>query len=147
MTSAPPKVQLASGLEISRVVIGLWQVADMEKDGRRLDLVALAGEMSAYAQAGFDTFDMADHYGSAEDIAGQFNAASGGQRAPGAAPKLLTKWCPEPGPVPPEMARAASRPRSAAVADHPDRSDAIPLVDVSAPGMDRCTKGTRRPAA
>ena len=107
MISAPPKVQLASGLEISRVVIGLWQVADMEKDGRRLDLVALADEMSAYAQAGFDTFDMADHYGSAEDIAGHFNAASGGRRAPGTAPKLLTKWCPEPGPVSPDMPRAA----------------------------------------
>ena len=89
------------------MVIGLWQVADMEKDGRRLDPFALAEEMSAYAEDGFGTFDMADHYGSAEDIAGYFNAAYGGRRAPATAPKLLTKWCPEPGPVSPEMARAA----------------------------------------
>jgi aryl-alcohol dehydrogenase-like predicted oxidoreductase/enamine deaminase RidA (YjgF/YER057c/UK114 family) len=107
MTSAPPKVQLAPGLEISRVVIGLWQIADMEKDGRGLDLGALAGEMSAYAATGFDSFDMADHYGSAEDIAGRFNAASRGSPAQSPAPKLLTKWCPEPGPVSPEIARAA----------------------------------------
>ena len=107
MTAAPPKVELAPGLEISRVVIGLWQIADMEKDGRRLDLSALADEMSAYAEAGFDTFDMADHYGSAEDIAGRFNAASRARPAPGTAPKLLTKWCPKPGPMSSEMVRAA----------------------------------------
>ena len=45
----------------------------MERDGRRLDLDRAAADMAAYAEAGFDTFDMADHYGSAEDIAGRFN--------------------------------------------------------------------------
>ena len=29
----PERRELAAGLEISRVVSGLWQVADMEKDG------------------------------------------------------------------------------------------------------------------
>ena len=90
MTAATPKVELAPGLEISRVVIGLWQIADMEKDGRKLDLSALADEMSAYAEAGFDTFDMADHYGSAEDIAGGFNAASRTRPAPGTARTVCT---------------------------------------------------------
>src|SRR5688500_11441219 len=106
MTSTPPRVELAPGLEISRVVIGLWQIADMEKDGRKLDLHALANEMSAYAAAGFDSFDMADHYGSAEDIAGHFNAARR-DKAPAAAPSLLTKWCPPPGPMPSGIVRAA----------------------------------------
>ena len=67
------RFDLAPGLNISRIVTGLWQVADMERDGRRLDLDAAAAAMAGYAQAGFDTFDMADHYGSAEDIAGRFN--------------------------------------------------------------------------
>ncbi|MGH6874951.1 MAG: aldo/keto reductase, partial [Aestuariivirgaceae bacterium] len=108
MTPAPPRVQLAPGLEISRVVIGLWQIADMEKDGRRLDLHASAGEMSAYAAAGFDSFDMADHYGSAEDIAGHFNAAVRDKGGPAAAaPSLLTKWCPAPEPMSPGIVRAA----------------------------------------
>ncbi len=56
--------------------------------------------MAPYAQAGFTTFDMADHYGSAEEIAGRF-AASGGQA------ELLTKWVPEPGPIQRETVRAA----------------------------------------
>jgi aryl-alcohol dehydrogenase-like predicted oxidoreductase len=34
--------------------------------------------MAAYADAGFTSFDMADHYGSAELIAGRFRAARDG---------------------------------------------------------------------
>ncbi len=67
------RCQLAPDLEISRVVTGLWQVADMERDGRRLDLEAAADAMAPYADAGLTTFDMADHYGSAEVIAGLFH--------------------------------------------------------------------------
>ena len=33
----PERRELAAGLEISRVVTGLWQVADMERDGGPLD--------------------------------------------------------------------------------------------------------------
>ena len=36
--SFPERCQLAAGLEISRIVTGLWQVADMERDGSPLDL-------------------------------------------------------------------------------------------------------------
>ncbi|MDP9138421.1 MAG: aldo/keto reductase [Pseudomonadota bacterium] len=85
---------LAPGLNISRIVTGLWQVADMERHGRKLDLDAAAAAMAAYAQAGFDTFDMADHYGSAEDIAGRFNRRHGDGLS-----VLMTKWCPPPGPM------------------------------------------------
>ena len=53
------------------MVTGLWQVADMERDRGPLDLDRAAEALRAYADAGFDTFDMADHYGSAEEIAGQ----------------------------------------------------------------------------
>jgi aryl-alcohol dehydrogenase-like predicted oxidoreductase len=58
-----PRIALAPGLEISRVLTGLWQVADMERDGRTVDLQAAARAMAPYAEAGFSTFDMADHYG------------------------------------------------------------------------------------
>ncbi len=86
------RVQLADGLEISRVLTGLWQVADMERDGRTLDRDAAAEEMERYVEAGLTTFDMADHYGSSELIAGRFV-----QRGRGPA-QLFTKWVPEPGP-------------------------------------------------
>src|SRR4249919_3566766 len=70
----PDRYMLAPGLEISRVVTGLWQVADMERDGRSLDPERAADAMADYAADGFDSFDMADHYGSAEFIAGRFLA-------------------------------------------------------------------------
>lgn len=66
------RCRLGAGLEASRVVTGLWQIADMERDGRVLDLEAVAESMAPYAEAGLTSFDMADHYGSAEIVAGRF---------------------------------------------------------------------------
>ena len=105
---SPPieRRELAPGLSISRVLSGLWQIADMERDGRVLDLDGTAAAMAAYVQAGFTSFDMADHYGSAEEVAGRFNALHGG--APPAI-QLLTKWVPKPGPVTRESVRLAVR--------------------------------------
>ncbi|AMW06082.1 aldo/keto reductase [Gemmatimonas phototrophica] len=95
------RTTLAPGLEISRVLTGLWQIADMERDGRVLDLDAAAQAMAPYVEAGLTTFDMADHYGSAELVAGKF------RRASSAAVQCLTKWVPEPGPVSAEDTRTA----------------------------------------
>jgi hypothetical protein len=61
---------MAPGLEVSRVLSGLWQIADMERESRVVDREAAVRAMQAYATAGFTSFDMADHYGSAEEIAG-----------------------------------------------------------------------------
>jgi len=95
--------ELAPDLKISRVLTGLWQIADLERDGSTLDPVNTARFMTPYVDAGFTTFDMADHYGSAELIAGQFrNHQPGGLDA-----VLLTKWVPEPGPVSPTGIREA----------------------------------------
>jgi aryl-alcohol dehydrogenase-like predicted oxidoreductase/enamine deaminase RidA (YjgF/YER057c/UK114 family) len=107
MTRLPDRIELAPGLEISRLVTGLWQIADMEKDGRQLDLDALAAEMAAYAKAGFDTFDMADHYGSAEDISGRFANSAHKGKFEGVRSAILTKWCPTPGIMTPDVVRAA----------------------------------------
>jgi len=85
--------ELAPDLRISRVVTGLWQIADMERDDGEVDLDAAAQSMQAYAQAGLTTFDMADHYGSAEEIAGRFTQDHAGD----ADVQVLTKWVPEPG--------------------------------------------------
>ena len=94
---------LAPGLEISKIVTGLWQVADMERDDRTLDLDRAARSMKVYTEAGLTTFDMADHYGSAEEIAGAFATShAGGDKA-----EILTKWVPEPGDSSKENARRA----------------------------------------
>ena len=94
---------LAPDLDISRVLTGLWQLADMERDGQPLDVARAAAAMAPYADAGLTTFDMADHYGSAEVIAGHFRET----RERGVDCQLLTKWVPEPGPVTRDQARAA----------------------------------------
>ena len=102
MSVPAERIALAPDLEINRVITGLWQIADMERDGRVLDLDATAHAMAPYVGAGFTTFDMADHYGSAEIIAGKFRAAH-----PSPATQLLTKWVPRPGPIARETVRAA----------------------------------------
>jgi aryl-alcohol dehydrogenase-like predicted oxidoreductase/enamine deaminase RidA (YjgF/YER057c/UK114 family) len=84
--------RLAAALEISRVLTGLWQIADMERQ-QPIDRGAAARAMATYVHAGFTTFDMADHYGSAEDIVGEYLATRAG-RAP---IQIFTKWVPEPG--------------------------------------------------
>ncbi|MDX1502574.1 MAG: aldo/keto reductase [Thermoanaerobaculia bacterium] len=95
------RIALAPGLEISRVVTGLWQVADMERASGRLDLHATARELAPYVEAGLTTFDVADHYGSAEEIVGAL------ARAEGRRPEALTKWVPQPGPVAAAQVREA----------------------------------------
>lgn len=101
MPDFPERTQLGD-MEISRLLCGLWQVADLEKNGTTLDPERAADALQAYAKAGFDTFDMADHYGSAELITGRLLA-----RFPtGDRPRAFTKWCPEPGPMTPAIVRA-----------------------------------------
>ena len=96
------RCELAPGLEISRALIGLWQVADLERDGS-VDLHEAALAMRPYVEAGFTSFDMADHYGSAEDIAGLYRARAGTTSDV----QLLTKWVPQPGSHSVEEVRSA----------------------------------------
>jgi len=97
----PERVLLAPGLDISRIVTGLWQVADIERGGTLIDPQKGAEAMADYARAGFDTFDMADHYGSAEVITGTLLTS---RNRP--AVRAFTKWCPPPGPMTAEVVRA-----------------------------------------
>jgi aryl-alcohol dehydrogenase-like predicted oxidoreductase/enamine deaminase RidA (YjgF/YER057c/UK114 family) len=102
MTSLVERCTIAPGLTISRVLTGLWQLADMERDGRSVDPDGAAAAMAVYVDAGLTTFDMADHYGSAEVVAGRYRA-----NAPAGAAQLLTKWVPKPGPISRADVRAA----------------------------------------
>jgi aryl-alcohol dehydrogenase-like predicted oxidoreductase/enamine deaminase RidA (YjgF/YER057c/UK114 family) len=97
-----PRTNLSADLSISRVLTGLWQLADMERDGRTIDLGRTAAAMRPYVEAGLTTFDMADHYGSAEVVAGLFR-----RQHPDPPVQCLTKWVPAPGRVSKVDVRAA----------------------------------------
>jgi aryl-alcohol dehydrogenase-like predicted oxidoreductase/enamine deaminase RidA (YjgF/YER057c/UK114 family) len=94
MTATPEKAIIGRGVPLCRLVTGLWQMADQERDGKAFDLDAAAEALVGYARDGFDSFDMADHYGSAEIVAGMAHKAL--REAGETPPTILTKWCPEP---------------------------------------------------
>lgn len=91
----PDRARLGRNTPIRRLIVGLWQMADQERDGKAFDLDAAAEALAEYVRAGFDAFDMADHYGSAEIVAGMVHKAM--REAGETPPTILTKWCPEPG--------------------------------------------------
>jgi aryl-alcohol dehydrogenase-like predicted oxidoreductase/enamine deaminase RidA (YjgF/YER057c/UK114 family) len=96
-------ITLAPGLEISRIVTGLWQIADMERDGNTLDPNTASSYMTPYVESGFTSFDMADHYGSSEIITGTFkNTNPLGNKV-----QLFTKWVPKPGKIDRKQVRDA----------------------------------------
>lgn len=94
------RIKIGETLEISRVLTGLWQVADIEKYGDTLDPEIGADHLASYCAAGFSTFDMADHYGSSEIIAGRLLSRNLTPR-----PLAFTKWCPEPGEMTADVVR------------------------------------------
>ncbi|MEM9328625.1 MAG: aldo/keto reductase [Bacteroidota bacterium] len=86
-------IELAPNFNIARLLVGLWQIADMEKDGETLDPAQTMRSIAPYVEKGLTTFDMADHYGSAEILTGHFRK----HHALGPQTQLLTKWVPKPG--------------------------------------------------
>lgn len=95
--------QLVPDFKISKILTGLWQVADMERGGQQLDLDKAAKALMPYIEKGLTTFDMADHYGSSELITGLLHK----KYIPKDQVQLLTKWVPPPGKVTKKAVRAA----------------------------------------
>ncbi len=110
MAKHPDRIELAPGLTVPRVLTGLWQVADLERGGAPLDVDAASDALIAYAEAGFDGFDMADHYGSAELIAGRARQKLI-ERDRETPARFFTKWCPEPDQSTPQAVRAGVQER------------------------------------
>jgi aryl-alcohol dehydrogenase-like predicted oxidoreductase len=99
MTLPPSsRFELAPDLTICRILNGMWQVSGGHG---RIDPARAVEEMSAYHDAGFTTWDLADHYGPAEDFIGEFRrriAARNGTAQLGEI-QAFTKWVPHPGPM------------------------------------------------
>lgn len=98
-------IKQSLGLHNNPIITGLWQVADLERGDKTLDRDAAADELVNYAKDGFTCFDMADHYGSAELIAGTARSKLLEINSSLAPPVLFTKWCPQPQECTPEAVR------------------------------------------
>ncbi len=90
--------QFTSDLTICRVLNGLWQVSGAHG---RIDRRRAIEQMFAYHDAGFTTWDLADHYGPAEDFVGEFCREFAERRDAEhlAEIQAFTKWVPRPGPM------------------------------------------------
>ena len=94
----PPEsiYQFTPDLPICRLLNGLWQVSGGHG---RIDPATAIDEMIGYHDAGFTTWDLADHYGPAEDFIGEFRRRLAARSGPEAlaAMQAFTKWVPSPG--------------------------------------------------
>src|SRR5215469_17036352 len=92
---ASSRFQFTPDLPICRVINGLWQVSGAHG---RIDPARAIPEMFTYHETGFTTWDLADHYGPAEDFIGafrrQFAARFGAERLREI--RAFTKWVPRP---------------------------------------------------
>ena len=89
------RLQFTSDLNICRVLNGMWQVSGAHG---RINPKKAIQTMFKYTDAGFTTWDLADHYGPAEDLIGEFRrqlAANRGQEALSHL-QAFTKWVPRP---------------------------------------------------
>lgn len=97
---------LTPDLRICRTLNGLWQVSGAHG---RIEPRAALRTMFDYHDAGLTTWDLADHYGPAEDLVGAFRqqlAATRGPDAP-ATIQAFTKWVPRPGKITRQMVEEA----------------------------------------
>jgi len=71
-----PRIELAPGYTISRILKGGWQLAGGHG---AIDTAAAIDDMGRFADAGITTFDCADIYTGVEELIGQFLRARRGQ--------------------------------------------------------------------
>jgi aryl-alcohol dehydrogenase-like predicted oxidoreductase len=89
-------LQFTPDLNICRILNGMWQVSGGHG---RIDPKAAIQTMFKYVDAGFTTWDLADHYGPAEDLIGEFRRQIIATRGKAALANIqaFTKWVPRPG--------------------------------------------------
>ncbi|MBD2488390.1 aldo/keto reductase [Aulosira sp. FACHB-615] len=89
------RLQLTPDLNICRILNGMWQVSGAHG---HIQPQAAIQAMFQYLDAGFTTWDLADHYGPAEDFIGEFRHQLIATRGKEALANLqaFTKWVPRP---------------------------------------------------
>src|SRR5262249_53670118 len=105
-SSDPSHFAFAADLKICRLLAGMWQVSGGHG---RIDPERALRAMREHLDAGLTTFDLADHYGPAEDFVGEFRRRLRAERGEAALAALqaFTKWVPEAGPMTRSIVEAA----------------------------------------
>jgi aryl-alcohol dehydrogenase-like predicted oxidoreductase len=87
---------LAGDLRVCRILGGMWQVSGAHG---AIDPARAIDQMFLYHDAGFTTWDLADHYGPAEDFIGAFRRRFAAERGVERLSEIqaFTKWVPNPG--------------------------------------------------
>ena len=106
MMQSPERIRLTDDLEICRLLVGMWQVAPVNA---KIDPLAAVDAMLDYFDAGYTTFDMADHYGDAELFLGRLRERIQTERGEDALSRLqaFTKWVPDCGEMTREIVEVA----------------------------------------
>jgi aryl-alcohol dehydrogenase-like predicted oxidoreductase len=93
-----PSYKLAPDLTVCRILNGMWQVAGGHG---YIDHERAIEDMINYHDSGFTTWDLADIYGPAEDLIGDFRRRLQGLRGKEELDRIqaLTKWVPYPGKI------------------------------------------------
>ena len=99
---ASSRLQFTPDLNICRILNGMWQVSGGHG---RINPKPAIQSMFQYIDAGFTTWDLADHYGPAEDFIGEFRRQLINSRGEEALSQLqaFTKWVPRPGNITKEI--------------------------------------------
>ncbi|MBO1060952.1 MAG: aldo/keto reductase [Aphanizomenon flos-aquae CP01] len=89
-------LQFTPDLKICRLLNGMWQVSGGHG---RINPKTAIESMFQYVDYGFTTWDLADHYGPAEDFIGEFRRQLIANRGEEAVNHIqaFTKWVPRPG--------------------------------------------------
>jgi aryl-alcohol dehydrogenase-like predicted oxidoreductase len=90
------RIQLTTDMNICRILNGMWQVSGAHG---KIDSKRAIASMFEYLDFGYTTWDLADHYGPAEDFIGEFRKQLIAQRGETTLKNFqaFTKWVPRPG--------------------------------------------------
>ena len=93
---ASSRFRFTADLTICRILNGMWQISGAHG---HIDPARALEEMFAYHDAGLTTWDLADHYGPAEDFIGAFRRRFATERGADCLSEIqaFTKWVPRPG--------------------------------------------------
>lgn len=103
---AESRTNITNDLKISRILNGMWQVSGAHG---YINKEHALEAMETYVENGFITWDLADHYGPAEDFVKEFRTSRirKNKEASLKDVRFFTKWVPRPQPISKQVVKNA----------------------------------------